>query len=205
VTSVVFDLGGVLIDWDPRHLYRKLFDGDEEKVQWFLDEVCTFEWHADTHDVGVPFAESCAHRAAMFPEHADLVLAWQRQDEMIGGAIEPTVAVLHEVHDARISTYVLSNWEAEGWDRRLGQFEFLSWFDGIVISGQEQVRKPDPEIFRRLLDRFTLVPQAVLFVDDVVANTDTAASLGMQTHLFRSAAGLRQALVDHGLLHADRA
>jgi 2-haloacid dehalogenase len=192
--AVVFDLGGVLIDWDPRHLYRKLFDGDETKVEWFLTEVCTFEWHASTHDVGVPLSEGCAARAAEFPEHAELVMAWRRQDEMIGGAFDNTVEVLAELRDAGVPLYVLSNWEVGTWPDRVRQFDFLSWFDGIVISGQELVRKPDPEIFRRLIDRFGLDPNTTLFVDDVAANCEAAKRLGFQAHHFESAAMLRHTL-----------
>lgn len=199
IEAVVFDLGGVLIDWNPRHLYRKLFDGDEAKVDWFLAEVCTFEWHANTHDVGVPLSEGCAARAAEFPEHAELVMAWQRQEEMIGGAFEETVAVLAELRTALVPLYALSNWEAETWPDRVRQFEFLSWFDGVVISGVERVRKPDPEIFRRLLERFDLDPATTLFVDDVTANVEAARRLGMPTHRFESADTLRKALGDAGL------
>jgi 2-haloacid dehalogenase len=200
VGAVVFDLGGVLIDWDPRHLYRKLFDGDEAKVDWFLTQICPHQWHADTHDVGVPFAEGCAARAGEFPEHAELIMAWgERQDEMIGGVFDDTIEVLRELHEAALPIYALSNWTAETWPRRLEELPFLGWFDGVVISGIERVKKPDPEIFRRLLERYDLDPAATLFVDDVQSNIDAGEALGMQGHRFTSATGLRRVLRDAGV------
>jgi 2-haloacid dehalogenase len=202
IDAVVFDLGGVLIDWDPRHLYRKLFAGDDAKVDWFLTEICTQEWHAGTHDLGVPFAEGCAARAAEFPEHADLIMAWQRQDEMIGGVYDETVEVLRALREAAVPIYALSNWGAESWNDRRRELDFLSWFDGVVISGLELVKKPDPEIFRRLLERYDLDAASTLLVDDVEVNVAAARGLGMQGHRFVSARELEAALRAGGLLRS---
>jgi 2-haloacid dehalogenase len=201
VTAVVFDLGGVLLDWNPRYLYRKLFDDDRE-LERFLSEICTLEWHA-AHDRGVPVARSCAELAAAHPDHAELIHAWgERSEEMIGGPIEETVAILARLRARGVPCYALTNMEAETYPLRLARFEFLHWFDGTVVSAEERVAKPDPEIFRRLLSRFELTPERTVFVDDAEVNIAAARERGMQTVLFRSAGRLRSWLVQAGLLPA---
>jgi 2-haloacid dehalogenase len=201
VTAVVFDLGGVLLDWNPRYLYRKLFD-DELEMERFLSEICTLEWHA-AHDRGVPFAHSCAELAAAHPERAELIGAWgARSEEMIGGAIEEVVAILADLRSRGVPCYALTNMEAETYPLRLARFDFLHWFHGTVVSSAERVAKPDPEIFLRLLSRFELTPHRSVLVDDSEANIAAARELGMQTVLFRSADRLRSWLVQAGLLPA---
>lgn len=200
VEAVVFDCGGVLVDWNPRHLYRKLFPGDEPAMERFLATVCTPEWNAE-QDRGRPFAEGVARLVEEHPEHATLIRAYhERWDEMVPGAIDETVAVLAELRDAGIATYILSNWSAETFPRVAPRFGFLEWFDGIVLSGEEGVVKPDPAIFRVLCERYGLVPQASLFVDDSPGNVEAARSLGFPAHHFRRADALRRELADLGLL-----
>jgi 2-haloacid dehalogenase len=203
VTAVVFDLGGVLLDWNPRYLYRKLFD-DERQMERFLSEICTMEWHA-AHDRGVPFTQSCAELAAAHPDHAELIRAWgERSEEMIGGAIEEVVEILAALRARGVPCYALTNMEAETYPLRLARFGFLHWFDGTVVSSAEQVAKPDPEIFRRLLSRFDLTPERTVFIDDSDVNVAAARELGMQTVLFRSADRLRSWLEQAGLLRPPR-
>jgi 2-haloacid dehalogenase len=193
IGAVVFDVGGVLVDWDPRHLYRKLFD-DSAAMERFLTSVCSPQWHAP-HDRGQSTAESCGRLAEVYPEYADEIWAWMwRSEEMVAGAIDGTVDIVAELTGAGVSCYVLSNMEAETFPRRRARFEFFGWFDGIVVSGLEGVAKPDPEIFRRLLDRFALHPETTLFIDDKVENLESAASLGMRTVWFKSPDGLRRSL-----------
>jgi 2-haloacid dehalogenase len=195
----VFDIGGVLLDWDPRYLYRKLFD-DEDAMNRFLDEVCTLDWHA-VHDRGVPFERSCAELAARRPEQAELIWAWaRRSEEMIGGPISGTVQILRELTDAGVACYALTNMEAETYPLRSARFDFFSWFDGIVVSAHEGIAKPDIEIFQRLLDRFGLQPSATVLIDDASRNLDAARTLGLQTVQFRSAAQLRRWLEQARLL-----
>ncbi|MEY2433714.1 MAG: 2-haloacid dehalogenase [Acidimicrobiaceae bacterium] len=190
VDAVVFDLGGVLIDWNPRHLYRQLFD-DEAAMEDFLATICTLEWHV-AHDRGESTAESCAELAALHPDHAPLIHAWaDRSEDMIGGAIEETVSILAELRAAGVPCYVLSNMESETFPLRLERFEFLHWFDGHVISGLEGLVKPDPRIFRRLLRRFDLQPGRTLFIDDSAGNVEAAAAVGIKAVLFESPAQLR--------------
>jgi 2-haloacid dehalogenase len=199
VTAVVFDLGGVLLDWNPRYLYRKLFE-DPREMERFLSEICTLEWHA-AHDRGVPFARSCAELAAAHPDHAALIWAWgERSEEMIGGALDEVVEILAALRARGVPGYALTNMEAETYPLRLARFGFLHWFDGTVVSSAERVAKPDPEIFRRLLSRFELTPERTVFIDDAEANVAAARELGMQTVLFRSADRLRDWLVQADLL-----
>jgi 2-haloacid dehalogenase len=191
--AVVFDLGGVLLDWDPRYLYRQLID-DEAEMERFLGEVCTLEWHA-AHDRGVPMAESCAALAATHPEYAELITAWgERSEEMIAGPISGSVEILEELLQKGVRCYALTNMERETYPLRLQRFPFMSWFAGTVVSSHEGVAKPAPEIFRRLLDRFGLAPERTVMIDDSGPNIDTAVSLGMTVVRFTSPTALRAAL-----------
>jgi 2-haloacid dehalogenase len=197
--AVVFDIGGVLLDWNPRYLYRRLID-DEAEMERFLAEVCTLEWHA-AHDRGVPMAESCAALAAAHPEYAELINAWaQRSEEMVAGPIQESVTILDELLQKGVRCYALTNMERETYPLRLRRFPFMGWFAGTVVSSHEGVVKPDPEIFRRLLDRFGLVPERTIMVDDSPPNIDTAASLGMTAVRFTSPIALRAALTGLRLL-----
>jgi 2-haloacid dehalogenase len=199
IRTVVFDIGGVLLDWDPRYLYRKLFD-DEDAMERFLGEVCTLEWHA-AHDRGLPFARSCAAMAAEHPEQAELIWAWaRRSEEMVAGPIAETVEILRALKADGVPCYALTNMEAETYPVRAERFDFLNWFDGTVVSSSEGVAKPDAEIFRRLLDRFGLEATTTLMIDDSAANLVTARRMGMPTIHFQSPVDLRRRLQDAGLL-----
>jgi 2-haloacid dehalogenase len=202
IEAVVFDIGGVLLDWDPRYLYRGLFD-DEGSMERFLAEVCTMEWHA-AHDLGVPYALSCAALAERHPEHARLIWAWsERSEDMIGGPIAGTVQILRELLDAGVPCYALTNMEAETYPVRRARYDFLRWFAGTVVSSHERVAKPDPEIFRRLLQRFHLSPGTTLLIDDAQRNVDAARRVGLQAIRFESPGQLRHSLMQAGLpVHA---
>ncbi len=199
IDAVVFDVGGVLLDWDPRHLYRKLFQ-DEHAMEQFLAEVCTLEWHTQ-HDRGVAYERSCAELAAAHPESADLIWAWaRRSEEMVAGPIEATIQVVRELREAGVPCYLLTNMETVTWPQRVERFPFLRWFDGAIVSSYEGVAKPDPAIFELLLERFELTPASTLFIDDSEANIHAAQSLGLQTLHFASPAQLRQRLTAAGVL-----
>jgi len=199
IAAVVFDIGGVLLDWDPRHLYRKLFD-DEAEMNRFLEEVCTLEWHA-AHDRGKPTEASCAELAAAHPEHEEAIWAWaRRSEEMISGPISDSVEVLRDLKAAGVPCYALTNMEVETYPRRLERFPFLRWFDGSVVSGFEGIAKPDVEIFDLLLTRFELTPAETLLIDDSPRNVRAALSIGMQAVEFRTPAELRRLLEEVGLL-----
>ena len=199
--AVVFDLGGVLIDWDPRYLYRKLL-ADEAAVEEFLATVCTPEWNAE-QDRGRPFAEGVAELVERHPVHAAAITAYhERWPEMLGGAVGGTVEVLAELRAAGVPVYALTNWSAETFGIARERFEFLAWFDGLLVSGEERMIKPDPAIFRLLLDRFGLDPGATFYIDDSPANVAAADRLGFDAVRFTSPAQLRRDLEARGLLSA---
>jgi 2-haloacid dehalogenase len=196
---VIFDLGGVLIDWDPRHLYRKLFD-DEAAMENFLATVCTHDWHRH-HDAGRSFAEGARLLKREHPDKAVLIDAFgRRADEMIGGPILGAVALLDELRQQRLPLYALSNWPAESFPAARRRFDFLGWFEDILISGEVGVIKPDPRIFALALHRFAIDPARAVYIDDVAANTGVAASFGIHAIQFIGSEALRAELVGLGLL-----
>jgi 2-haloacid dehalogenase len=198
IEAVVFDIGGVLLDWNPRYVYRELFD-DEENMERFLAEVCTMEWHRG-NDLGVPYGESCAALAERHPDHADMIWAWgRRTEDMIGGPIDGTVEILRALLAAGVPCYALTNMEAETYPLRRERYDFMRWFAGTVVSSHEHVAKPDPEIFHRLLERFGLTAAATLLIDDSRVNVDAARAVGMQAILFESPEQVRGQLVQAGL------
>jgi 2-haloacid dehalogenase len=197
---VVFDLGGVMLQWNPRFLYRKLFPGDDAAMERFLAEVCTPEWN-ERQDAGRSFADAVAE---LRPVHADklhLIEAWrQRFGEMIPGAIDGTVAIASELKQRGVALYALTNWSSETFPSQRARFPFLSWFDGIVVSGDEGVIKPDPRIFRVLLERHRIAPEEAVFVDDNPRNAQAASALGIHGIHFQSPEQLRGELAKLDLL-----
>ena len=200
----IFDLGGVLLQWDPRHLYRKLFNGDDAAMEHFLATVCTEEWN-ERQDAGRSFAEATRE---LMPRHADklaLIEAFsQRFGEMIPGAIDGAVEVLADLNQRGVPLYAITNWSAETFPPLRRRFEFLTWFRGIVVSGVEGVMKPDPRIFRILLERHGVAAASAVFVDDVPANADAASALGIRGVHFRTPNQLRRELATLGLLPEAR-
>jgi 2-haloacid dehalogenase len=200
IDAVIFDLGGVLLDWNPRYLYRKLFD-DEEAMERFLRDVCTLEWH-EANDRGVPFEVTCAQLAAEYPEHAEHIWAWgTRTEEMVSGPIDGTVEILRELAQQRsVRLFALTNMEAHTYPVRRERYEFLRWFEGTVVSSEEGVIKPDERIFRVLLERYGLEPASTLMIDDSSRNIEAARAIGLRTVLFESPEALRVQLEDAGVL-----
>jgi 2-haloacid dehalogenase len=198
---VVFDLGGVLVDWNPRHLYRKLFPGDAAAMEEFLATVCTQEWNR-RQDAGRSFAEAARVLKAQHPpEKAALIDAYgERFQEMIAGSIADTVDILAELRQRGTPLYALSNWSAETYRPAVPRFEFLGWFAGIVISGEEGVIKPDPLLYQILFERFAIDPDRAVYIDDSRVNAEAASALGMHGIHFTAAAALRTELVGLGLL-----
>lgn len=196
----IFDLGGVLLDWNPRHLYRKLFDGDEAAMERFLAMVCTTEWN-ERQDAGRSFAEATRELLPLHADKIELIEAFgKRFGEMIPGAIDGSVDVLAELKARGVPIYAITNWSAETFPPQRQRFPFLSWFDDIVISGVEGVIKPDPRIFRILCERHGVAPESAVFIDDVAANAAAAGALGFHGIHFRSADQLRRELVAIGML-----
>jgi 2-haloacid dehalogenase len=199
LTTAVFDLGGVLIDWDPRHLYRRLF-ADETAMEAFLNEVATQEWNAE-QDAGRPWAEAVATLVARYPDHRGLIEAFHgRWPEMLGGPIDGTPDLLLELRTAGVRLYALSNWSAEKFPIARRRYPFLEWFDGIVISGDVGSIKPDPRIFEHLVARYAIEPGAAVFIDDSAVNVEAADRLGFIALRFVDAPSLRRDLEELGLL-----
>ena len=199
-TIAVFDLGGVLLDWNPRHLYRKLFAGDEAAMEHFLATVCTHEWNR-CQDAGRSFAEGGRLLTAEHPDKVELIDAYgARFDEMIAGPIAGMVEILAELRDRGTPLYGLTNWSAETYPPARERFAFLSWFRGILVSGEVGVIKPDPRIFEVLIERFAINPENAVYIDDVEANVAAAQSFGIHAIQFATPARLRRELTRLGLL-----
>ena len=199
VKAVVFDLGGVLIDWDPRYLYRKLL-ADEAAVEEFLATVCTMEWNLE-QDRGRPFAEAVAELVERHPEHAAAITAYhERWPEMLAGDIPGTVELLAGLRAAGVPLYALTNWSAETFVVARERFGFLEWFDGVLVSGEERLVKPDPAIFELLAERFGLDPRETFYVDDSEVNVAAARELGFDAVSFTGPQRLRRDLAARRLL-----
>ncbi|MFI5076787.1 MAG: HAD family hydrolase [Vicinamibacteria bacterium] len=198
--AVIFDLGGVLIDWNPRYLYRTLFGGDTAAMEHFLTHVCSPAWN-HKQDAGRSFADGCAELVREFPDARPLIEAWrERFDETMAGPIAGTVEILAALRERGVPIYALSNWWAETFPIARARFDFLDWFDGIVISGELGVAKPDARIFAHLLATYGLRADATVFVDDLPANIAAAAAAGMRPILFTDPAALRASLRELDLL-----
>ena len=193
----VFDIGNVLIRWDPRLLYRKLI-ADEAEREDFLARVCAPAWNLEM-DGGKPFAQGVAERVAMFPDKADLIRAFDdRWLETLGGAIEGSVAILEELRERGVKTYAISNFSHEKFELASELFPFLSGFEGILLSGREKLLKPDPRIYRLLCERHGLASRDCFFIDDSRPNIETARVIGMQAHWFEGPERLRETLKEAG-------
>jgi 2-haloacid dehalogenase len=195
----VFDLGGVLLDWNPRYLYRKLL-ADDAAVEEFLARVCTQSWN-EQQDGGRAIAEATAALVAEHPDHAELIRCYyDRWEDMLLGPVAETVALLEELDDRGVPLYALTNFSAETFPIARRRFAFLSRFRAIVVSGHERLLKPDPRFYRLLFERHAVDPAEAVFIDDSPPNVEAAAALGMTAIHFRGAAPLRVELTRLGLL-----
>lgn len=198
--TVIFDLGGVLIDWNPNYLYSTIFD-DEKKMNDFFAEVCTSEWNEE-QDGGRSLREATEELVARFPDHEENIRAYyDRWEQMLKGPIEGTVEILKELKergDKRL--YALTNWSAETFPVALDRFEFLHWFDGRLVSGEERMRKPFIEIYELLIKRFNINPETAVYIDDNSRNLTAPHQLGIQTVHFTSHEQLREDLSRLGIL-----
>ncbi len=200
IEAVVFDMGGVLLDWDPRHLYRPVF-ADDLAMERFLDELDLLAWNVANHDSGArPLADSVAEMARHHPEYASELALWaERYTEMVSGPVPGALELLAELH-GRVPLYLLSNVPREPIASLRQQWPFFAWFDGQVTSSDEGLLKPDPRLFEVLLERYGLAAGATVFVDDMAPNIEAAAALGLRAIQFRSADQLRAELVALGVL-----
>jgi 2-haloacid dehalogenase len=201
IHTVVFDVGGVLIDWNPRYLYRTIIP-EEGEMERFLSEVCTPEWHAQ-HDLGISYEDTIPALVAAHPEWAGEITAWSdRFVEMYGGVFDGTVELLTELHRRRVPLVASTNWGAESWVTAKARYEFLECFDGALVSGEIGMAKPDAAFFELLIETFNLVPERTLYVEDNIANLRAAAEKGFVSHHFVSSAALKMDLRRHCLIGA---
>ena len=200
INTIIFELGGVLIDWNPEHLYRKIFT-DEGAMRHFLSTICTPDWNEE-QDAGRSLQEGTALLVKQFPEQEEHISAFYgRWEEMLGGVIEDTLQLFRQLKNSgQYHIYALTNWSAETFDIALNRYEFLSWFDGIVVSGTEKMRKPEAGFYRLLLERYQVNPHQALFIDDNYRNILAAQKLGLQTIHFTGSDDLKSKLHNNGLL-----
>ena len=180
IKTIIFDLGGVLIDWNPEYLYLDIFEGDRVKMNAFFEHVCTMDWN-ENQDAGYPLAQATEDRIALFPEYETLIrIYYGRWEEMLGEAISGSVQVLKKLIDnPQFRVVALTNWSAETFPLALKRFDFLHKFEGIVVSGTERIRKPYSEIYQITLDRFNTAASEALFIDDNLRNIKGAEALGI--------------------------
>lgn len=198
--TVLFDIGNVLVDWSPEHLYRKIFQGRPNEMSFFLSNVCNQGWN-ERHDAGAQFQDTVPALIAAHPWYAAEISAyWHRWFETVNGEIQGSVRLLERLHDRRLNLHALTNFSAETFPYAERSFDWLGLFGHVVVSGRIGMMKPDAAIFRHATDACDLVPERTLFVDDMQRNTDAASGLGFHTHLFRTPDGLEVCLKDHGLL-----
>ncbi len=194
--AIVFDIGGVLIDWNPRYLYKNLFNGDSVEMEFFLENVCSPDWNKQL-DEGRPFQDAIEERIQLFPKYESFIRAYHTHwEEMVSGAINETVEVLKDLKDSGYFLCALSNWSAETFPLMKKRFEFLDWFEIIILSGEVGIVKPDPVIYHILLEKIKRNANECLFIDDAPENIETANSLGFKTIHFHSAGQLRIQLQD---------
>lgn len=201
IDTIIFDLGGVLIDWQPEFVFLDEFNGDREKMQWFFDTICTSDWN-ENQDAGYPMAQATEDRVALFPEHEKLIrMFYGRWEEMLGDAIEGTVKILDKfITSDDYKVVALTNWSAETFPIALEKFEFLQWFDGIIVSGVEKTRKPFKEIYDITLNRYNIIAENAIFIDDNLKNIEAARKLGINSILFKSPEQLNQELKNYNIL-----
>ncbi|MEJ6981704.1 HAD family phosphatase [Pedobacter sp. P351] len=198
ITTIIFDLGGVLIDWKPEYLYTNIF-ADEMEMRHFLDTVCSGDWNEE-QDAGRTIKEGTDFLVSQFPDHEENIKAYYgRWEEMLGGAIGETVEIFKELKSAeKYKIYALTNWSEETFPIAQRKFDFLNWFDGIVVSGTERMRKPDPSFYQLILDRYQLPADEVLFIDDNLRNIKAALEMGIDSIHFTSPEELRIELEERG-------
>lgn len=199
INTIIFDLGGVLIDWNPRYVYRTIFKTEEE-IDWFFENVATNDWN-ENQDAGYPITKATEELAAKHPEWEKEIQAYYgRWTEMLGGPIHETVEIFRQLKKIpELKTYALTNWSAETFHIALERYDFLHWFDGRVVSGEEKTRKPFHVFYQKLLDRYDVDPARSLFIDDNLRNVNAAEELGIKGIHFHGPDQLKKELINLGI------
>ncbi|HVI48854.1 MAG TPA: HAD family phosphatase [Chitinophaga sp.] len=198
--AIIFDLGSVLIDWNPRYLYRKIFSTEEES-EHFLQHICTSDWNEE-QDAGRSLQDGTELLIARHPQHEAQIRAYYgRWKEMLRGQIDESVQILQQLKESRrYKLYALTNWSNETFPLALVEFPFLQWFDGIVVSGREKLRKPFHSFYQLLLDRYQIAAEDALFIDDNLRNVTAAEEYGIDSILFNHPDQLKSELIDKQVL-----
>ena len=201
IKNIIFDLGGVLIDWNPDYVFLKVFKGDKLKLKEFYEKVCTFEWN-ENQDAGYPLDKATEDRIKIFPEYEDQIrMYYGKWEEMIGGEIKEVVTILKNlVKENNFRVLALTNWSAETFPIALKKFDFLHLFEGIVVSGTEKTRKPFYDIYEIILNRYNLIANESIFIDDNILNIKAANKFGIKTIHFKDPLQLKTDLEISGIL-----
>ncbi len=200
IDTIIFDLGGVLIDWNPEYVYREVFNGDQQKIDWFLNTICTHEWNVE-QDAGRSIQKATELLVAQYPEYEEWIrIFYDRWEDMLGGTIPETVTLLNKLKQANNHRlYALTNWSAETFPVALQRYEFLQHFEGILVSGEEKTIKPFPKIYEILLGRYQINPLMSVFIDDNLENVEVAKKFGIKGIHFKSTQQLREELTNLGV------
>jgi len=201
INAIVFDLGGVLIDWNPLYVFHDSYFPDKQDRDYFFQKVCTSDWN-ENQDAGYPLDKATEEKIEEFPEWEKAIRDFYgRWEEMLGEELKETVELFRQLKEKKdLKIYALSNWSAETFPKALEKFNFLQWFDGILVSGIEKTRKPFEDFYQLLLKRYDLRPEEVLFIDDNLRNIDAAEKLGMNVIQFTTADALEKKLYELHLL-----
>ena len=196
IKTIIFDLGGVLIDWNPEYVFKTVIVDDVRRA-FFFEHVCPYSWNVE-QDAGRTFADATNERVALFTEWETEIRAYYgRWEEMLGGPIQPTVDLFKTLKDNGLHQILaLTNWSHESFPVAQQRYDFLEWFDGIVVSGVEKTRKPYLDIYQILLERYNVEPATAVFIDDSLPNVEAARSLGVYGIHFQSAAQLQADLAE---------
>jgi 2-haloacid dehalogenase len=200
INTLIFDFGGVLIDWNPSYVFLKEFRGNQDEMSHFLNTICSWEWN-ENQDAGYSLDKATEERVAMYPEYESLIrMYYGRWEDMLGYEHTDTVELLKTYKDNGTYRLIgLTNWSHETFPVALERFDFLSWFDGIVVSGTEKMKKPDDRIYNLTLDRYKVMPENAVFIDDKLENVHAASKLGMHGIHFTTAAKLKRNLETLGV------
>ena len=201
--TIIFDLGGVLIDWNPNYVFDKIFDGDAERKRFFFQHICTSDWN-ERQDAGYPIRKATEEKIAEFPEwEREIKAFYGRWEEMLGGPIQPVVDILQKIkNNKKHRLYALTNWSAETFPIARQRYGFLQWFDGIVVSGEEKTRKPFPPFYQILFRRYEVKPRKAIFIDDNLRNVEAGKTLGLTAIHFQTAKQLKKDLEELEILSA---
>jgi len=200
IDTIIFDLGGVLIDWNPEYVFLDVFKGNREEMNWFFDNICTSDWN-ENQDAGYLIKNATEERITKFPEYEELIrMFYGRWVEMLGGAISETVDILEKlIKTEDLKVVALTNWSHETFPIALERFEFLHWFEGIVVSGEEKTRKPFKEIYDITLKRFNITAEKSIFIDDNFKNIEAANAIGINGIHFKNSEKLIEQLKTYNI------